>query len=242
MIIRPAFFFSGGAGLPDAPTLVDAINNSASWSSGSNDPQILATSGLDWTAGQRIISTFSCAGGTDVVGVSGSTNDTGAELASVTANVCSLYMHEITVNGGALDASISFDLNENRPAVAFLLTVSDDTDTITTPAENSGSGFTQPSSAAFAVSGTKNRLLVAVVAVRGGHDANPPIAPTGYTMISVAPHRSSTTETSTVHTTQAIAVKEALGSSGTIPAATWQGLADIGTQPWSTLHFALEPA
>lgn len=227
-------YFAGGA-LVVGPSIVDFLEYGGM---GSADPHDFSTSGLSWETGQRVLSVAGTVS-TGTVTPAGVTNDTASLIEDILITGARHYIHEITVNGGSLDATVRYDLDTSRHLRATLITVADVSTIVASPGDT-GSSEGAPISPAFTVTGTKNRLLIATVHVRGGHDANPPLAPSGYTLLTQA--ATGTNESSTIQCTSAVAYKVALASSGEMAAATWQGLDDIGTQPWAAGHLALEPA
>lgn len=242
MLLRAEGFYAEG--LLAAPTIADII--SSGQANTSADPQGISTTGLSWTSGQTLISIIGTVGGAAVSSIAGNTDDGPGSSLGSSLNTTRMYMHEISVDGGSLDTTISADLSASSRICAFLLTLSSDLDAITTPTGAIGTGPTLPNSASFSVTGTKNRLLVAAIVVRGAHITNPPTAPSGYTLVGGITNpvfcNGTDNPTQTTSCTLAIATMAAPASSGTIPQADWGGLADIGTQVWAGLHFALEPA
>lgn len=237
-------FYAGEGGLVAAPTIVSSILVPKS---GASDPQSISTIGppaLSWAAGQRVLS-FAAAASVNISNIAGATDDTDTLIADITANQSRLHMHEINVAGGALDASLSYDLTGSRQIIASLLTISSDLDTITTPSENSGAaGTSLPVSSSIDVGATvKNRLILAVASVRGAHVTNPLVEPSGFTPIQIGA-TTTNNPSSTLHHTIGIAYLAAPASSGVISAATWQGAADAVTnnQLWAAFLLALEPA
>jgi hypothetical protein len=79
-----------------------------------------------------------------------------------------------------------------------------------------------------------------VATIRGAHVTNPPSAPSGYTLLGNA-SSSANSPSATTQSTISVAYK-AQAVAGTVDAASWGGLGNIGSQPWETIHIAVKPA
>lgn len=227
------------ASLSDAPSFVDSILSTFGGSSA--DPQDISTSLLSWSAGETIIAMFGTSGSVDLSGLTGSTDDTSSLLAGKDTNEASLIERLVTVQGGSLDATLSFNLSSARRAVAALATFSG-VSSITTPVRDQGTFDVEgiPVSPSFSVTGVKNRVLIATVNVRGGSSMGAPAAPSGYTLGGQGSNGAGATTSSL--NTFGWAYKVAALSNGTIPAATWTGFGSATDQQYQIGHFALEPA
>lgn len=249
LVRSPGIFASiGGAASPAAPTITDSVNNvdAGAWVTGATDPQDFDSfTGFTWTAGQ-ILSFFGTQASTTVASLAGTTNDTAVELASVTANVASLYVHNITVNGGALDSILRYDLSAAVRACAILAAISTDLVTIVTPTEDSGAaGTTFPRAAALTLPQAGNWLIIAATNVRGTHITNPITAPSGYANIPGSPTNSNNGSNAPAGTTTSTLLVTSRtwtpGDGTSVPQISFGGGADAVTnnQPWASVHLAL---
>ena len=82
------------------------------------------------------------------------------------------------------------------------------------------------------------RLIIAVATIRGAHVTNAPSAPSGYTLLGNA-FTSGNNPSGTGQSTISVAYK-AQPTAGAVPAASWGGLSNIGSQPWETVHIAVK--
>ena len=223
--------------LPDAPLLASSLIEGFNTSTTAHD---VSTSGLT-VAGLDVYALISTnASGGTVTSFEGA-DDTSVAVASVDSQP-RLFLREHTIVS-ALDATWTLTLGASARPVVSLFSI-DDLGSLLTPVTNSGNGPTLPSSAAFPLTGGPyNLLVVDAVNVYGEHTVNPPAIPVGHTLVRLGYSSGVNNPTSTARTTLAVAQRtyttEDLvwaGGEATIPAASWGGLADIGTQNWRTIR------
>lgn len=222
------------------------------------DPQTCSTTGLSWTSGQYIYVIWGNSSGINlatpppnpILGDGADPNkDTATPKATITNSNARLHVHEYTVVG-TLDANIVVDLASATRGVLGAITIDQ-----TAGPDGNASNFVSnvgtlenasppttgfPSCSGFTCN-TAGSLIIAVMNVIGAALTNPPVKPSGYTLIGLEAS-STNAPTNTTFNTIAIAVRDTLSSAGeSVPAATWGGLSDSGNRPWSTVHFALKP-
>ncbi|MGE0853298.1 MAG: hypothetical protein AB7O44_27425 [Hyphomicrobiaceae bacterium] len=238
----------GGASFDPAPVIEDAISFAILAGA---DPAVFLTAGLEWESGERVL-VASSFGSTSVAlseDPAGSTDDTADLIADIEVGH-EFYLHEVTVNGGALDAGISYNLAGASRGCWIGMSISGmaaSTDGYTTPAENSGSSGSRPISATFNVpDGPRRFKAVAVMSILGAHVAFPPDPPAGYTLVATPIASTSNNPGLTSRSTLAVAVREYDPSElawpagvAAVPQADWLGLEDWSTQAWHTYHFAV---
>jgi hypothetical protein len=213
------------------------------------DPKSYSMAGLTWVSGP----VFALYGGNGSVAQANptsvtATDDTVTRRADKSSNAASLYVHELTVNSGALDANLIYDMSSVRRSVAAFLAFTGATGPDLNASNfvlNQGTptaGAPLPSCLSFTVD-ANNCLIFAVMNVRGAHvlSTKPPTAPSGYTLVG---QLASATDnvTSTGDNTLAVAVRNTPSTAGeVVPAATFGGLTSLGVNPWQTVHFAVAP-
>jgi hypothetical protein len=190
---------------------------------------------------------FVIAGNSNTAGLTGiaGSDDTSSAVGAETGAAPKTYIREMTIVS-TLDATwtISYDGTVRIAAIGLVVTGIASIPTIGT---NSGAGASLPSHSSFAVTGgPRNVLVVDAMTILGAHVTNPPVAPSGHTLLDVvgpagtnAPTDNNRPTVAAAQRTYAAGDLSWTGGNATIPAATWQGLADIGTQAWSTVRLVL---
>jgi hypothetical protein len=203
------------------------------------DPHNVTTSGFGWVAGDLVLAFTGISGTITLSSLAGLTDDTYTQLASVLpgSHDHRQYLHRGTVNGGAFDSTTRWNLSGSRAIVLALLSIIGGHSTLDASATNFGTGAALPSAPAITTAG-RSRLIIAVATIRGAHVTNPPSAPSGYTLLGNAftgannPSAAGQSTISVAYKPQPIA--------GTVAAASWGGLSNIGSQPWETIHIAVK--
>lgn len=232
--------FFGGVVYPTAPIIENA------------DMQPFATgaTSFDYTTSPLTIGSnrvFIVAGTSNTPTLSslaGSVDDTSSAIFSETTTP-KIYCREMTVVS-TLDTLWTLTMTGSARA-SMLGVVISGIDTIPTAASKTGTGGTMPNSNSFGVTGGPRGVLVLeILSILGAHVTNPPDPPTGYAIVDVVGPAGTNAPTDNNRPTLAVASRtyqaEDLswtGDAATIPAATWQGLEDIGTQAWSTGRWVL---
>jgi hypothetical protein len=203
------------------------------------DPHNVTTSGFGWVVGDLVLAFTGISGVTTLSSLAGLTNDTYTQLAAVLpgAHDHRQYLHKGTVNGGAFDTTTRWDLNGSRAIVLALLSIMGGDSTLDASAPNFGTGGALPSAPAITTTGP-SRLIIAVATIRGAHVTNPPSAPSGYTLLGNG-FTSANNPSGPAQSTISVAYK-AQPTAGAVPAASWGGLSNIGSQPWETVHIAVK--
>ena len=205
------------------------------------DPHNVTTSGFGWVSADLVLAFTGISGTITLSSLAGLTDDTYTQLTSVLpgSHDHRQYLHRGTVNGGAFDGTTRWDLSGSRAIVLALLSIIGGHSTLDASSTNFGTGGALPSVPAITITGP-NRLIIAVATIRGAHVSNPPSAPSGYTLVGNA-FTGSNGPNSNTQSTISVAHK-AQPTAGTVAAASWGGLSNIGTQPWETIHIAIKPA
>jgi hypothetical protein len=205
------------------------------------DPHDVSTSGFGWVSGDLVLAFTGMSGSVTLSSLAGLTNDTYTQLAAVTpgSHAHREYLHRGTVNGGAFDSTTRWDLSGSRAIVLALLSIIGGHSTLDASGTNFGTGSVLPSVPTITTTGS-NRLIIAVATIRGAHVTNPPRAPSGYTLLGNAFTGTNNPSSSTLSTIS-VAYK-GQPTVGTVAAASWGGLSNIGSQPWETVHIAIKPA
>jgi hypothetical protein len=203
------------------------------------DPHNVTTSGFGWVADDLVLAFTGISGTTTLSSVAGLTNDSYTQLVSVLpgAHDHRQYLHRGTVNSGAFDTTTRWDLSGSRAMVLALLSIIGGHSTLDASATNFGTGGALPSAPAITTTGP-SRLIIAVATIRGAHVTNPPSAPSGYTLLGNA-FTSANNPSGTAQSTISVAYK-GQPAAGAVPAASWGGLSNIGSQPWETVHIAVK--
>jgi hypothetical protein len=203
------------------------------------DPHSVTTSGFGWVAGDLVLAFTGISGTITLSSLAGLTGDTYTQLAAVLpgAHDHRQYLHRGTVNGGAFDSTTRWDLSGSRPIVLALLSIIGGDSTLDASATSLGTGGALPSAPAITTTGP-SRLIIAVATIRGAHVTNPPSAPSGYTLLGNA-FTAANNPNGTGQSTISVAYK-AQPTAGTVAAASWAGLSNIGSQPWETVHIAVK--
>lgn len=223
------------------PSIADSIQSG--YANAAANDHVLATGALSWSAGQEVITFHGSTGSVDVDTVSGDTNDTFAQLQQTVTTEAQLWLHLGTINGGALDANITFSFSTaaTRRACSFALALNGCSGADVNASNHavaSGAGGTV-TSAAFTVD-APNCLIITALNVRGGHVSSPPTAPAGYTLLGSVQHNSANSPTGTSVNTLAVAWKTQ-AAAGAVATATWGGMTSLGTSNWSSIHTAWKP-
>jgi hypothetical protein len=203
------------------------------------NPHNVTTSGFGWEAGDLVLAFTGISGTTTLESLTGLTDDTYTQLASVGSGAHGhrQYLHSGTVNGGAFDSTTRWDPSSTRAIVLALLSIMDGHSTLDASATNFGTGGALPSALAITTTGP-SRLIIAVATIRGAHVTNPPSASSGYTLLGNA-FTGANNPSVTTHSTISVAYR-AQATAGSVAAAPWGGLSDIGSQPWETVHIAVK--
>lgn len=230
---------SGGRRQPlPAPTLDDFKLTPFSTSTTVHN---FATSDLD-VAGLRTFAIIgnngSTATFTSFTGDGGGTADTSASVKAYETNP-RFRLREMTVVD-TLDTNWVLTLANGARPVIMALSIADLV-TLTAPDIENGAGAALPAhSSRLVTGGPHNLLVIQACVVAGAHVTNPPTAPTGYTLVGQTASLTDDPTGSAVtlavaQRTYAVADLTWTSGEATVPAATWGGLADIGTQLWRTL-------
>jgi hypothetical protein len=205
------------------------------------DPHNVTTSGFGWVAGDLVLAFTGISGTTTLSSLAGLTGDSYTQLAAVLPGAHShrLYLHRGTVNGGAFDSTTRWDLSGSRTIVLALLAIVGGHPTLDASGTSFGTGSALPAVPAITTAGP-GRLIIAVATIRGAHVTNPPSAPSGYMLLGNA-FTSANNPSATTQSSISVAYK-AQAAAGTVAAASWGGLSNIGSQPWETIHIAVGPA
>jgi hypothetical protein len=205
------------------------------------DPHNVTTSGFGWVSGDLVLAFTGISGTITLNTLAGLTDDAYAQLTSVVpgSHDHRQYLHRGTVNGGTFDGTTRWDLSGSRAIVLALLSITGGHSTLDASGTNFGTGGALPSVPAITTTGS-SRLIIAVATIRGAHVSNPPSAPSGYTLLGNA---ATSTNNPSVATQSTISVAyKVQAAAGTVAAASWGGLSNIGSQPWETIHIAVKPA
>lgn len=232
----------GGVELAAAPSLISTpafVGYSAGATSRSHP-----TTGVSWLSGDWVDSFITCDSSPTVSSAAGSTDDTASLVASETTSQPLLYLHNWTVVGGALDANLDYTFSGTTRNVAGIWTTRGVTArTAVGVTGNNAAPLTGPT---FLVTGgPRNVLAMQLFAVRGAHVSNPPLAPSGYTLISQAASAANSPADSSRSTValayRVYAAGDLSWSSGeaTVPAATWLGLSDYTSQVWRAMAWGM---
>ena len=240
-LLRTEGIVAGRASYLPAPVLEDAIGDAFSTGATAHS---LATSGLTVATFRPFVFSGWLADSATFTSLLGSSDDTSAAVALYDTNP-RINLREMTVVGG-LDANWTLTVGASTRAAMVAVSLSG-IGSIPTPATNNGAGAALPSCAAFGVTGGPKSLLVIDAAmIRGAHVTNPPTVPATYTLVDSVRATGSDNPSSTSHGTLIVGQKSYLhsdlawtGDAATIPAATFGGLADIGTVPWRTIRFVV---
>lgn len=224
---------ASAAAPPDAPTLAGTIIDTFSGSPA--DPQNLGTSGL--AAGEMIVSMFGWSSNLALSSVSGS-DDTSTSLEPRESNDGPLDERIINVAGAGLDDPIVYNFDgSTRRAVGVLAAVDGaDTAVAATRAQDANAGA--PISPSVVITGgPRNLLVLRTVNSRGGSNIGDPVAPTGHNLERQGSNGAGSTSTSLntagmASITYAVDDLTWVSGEATVPAATWQGMGSIDTQPW----------
>jgi hypothetical protein len=229
--------------LPDAPTLASSLIEGFSASTTVHD---VSTTGLT-VAGLDVYSLISTsASGASITSYAGA-DDTSVAVGGVDTNP-RLLLRKVTVVS-ALDAVWTLTLGASSRPVVCSFSI-DGLGTLLTLATKTGAGPTLPNHDTFVLTGGPyNVLVVDAMNIQGVHTVNPPIVPTGgHTSVRLSYSDATNNPTSAFRTTLAVARRTYMTSDlvweageATIPAATWGGLADIGTQTWRTMRMVFIP-
>jgi hypothetical protein len=159
------------------------------------------------------------------------------------------HAREVEVNG-LLDTNWVLTLGAGARPVITAQSISG-LGSIIAPAIEPGIFPTFPTHSAASITGGRcNFLVLRAVIIRGSQVANPPVAPTGHTLIHQAASRTDL-PADTVSVTVAVAQRtysagdlEWTAGEATVPSAVWGGLADAETnvQPWRTMTLLMRPA
>ena len=203
------------------------------------DPHNVTTTGFGWVSDDLVLGFTGMSGTITLNSLAGLTNDTYTQLASVLpgSHDHRQYLHRGTVNGGAFDSTTRWDLSGSRAIVLALLSIIGGHATLDASGTNFGTGGALPSVPAITTTGP-SRLIIAVATVRGAHVTNPPAAPSGYTLLGNA-STSANNPSATGQSTISVAYK-GQAAAGTVAAASWGGLSNIGTQPWEAIQVAVK--
>lgn len=222
---------------PAAPTLDDYKLTPFSTSTTSHN---FATSGLD-VAGLRTLvligNNSATATLSSFTGDGGGSADTSAGIKLYDTNP-RLHLREMTVVD-TLDTNWVLTLANGARPVIMALSIADLV-TLTAPDIEAGAGASLPAhSSRLVTGGPHNLLVIQACVILGAHVTNPPTAPSGYTLVGQAASLTNDPTGSAVTlgvAQKTFAVADLTWTSGeaTVPAATWGGLADIGTQLWRT--------
>lgn len=237
MLSRHIQWWAGGSSILPAPIFESSrIDNDVA----SGTSHTFGFSGLSTTGFDVYGAIGNAVDSATLSSFSGGTDDTSSGIASVATDPI-VYLRSIAINS-TFDTSWTATWANSCRSVASLFSISGATNTNT--ATNSGSGAALPSHASFGLTGGPYEVLVVDIAnIQGCHVTNEADAPVGHTRRQ---HDAAGTDepTSTIRNTLAIATRTYLvddltwtTGSATIPAATWQGLEDIASQPWSTIRF-----
>lgn len=220
-----------------APTIDDSkIAGFTSSTSVHNFP----TSGLT-VSGKRILAIFGNNGAAaDLSSFTGDGTpaDTSTEIKAYSTGP-HFHVREVTVND-TLDTNWVLTLDASgRPVISTLALGS--LDTVLSYTIEAGTGPTLPSHLLRNVTGGPyNLLVIHACLVQGAHVANPPLVPTGFTLVEPSTASLSNNPTGSAVTlaiaqkTYAVADLPWSGGAVNVPAASWTGLANIGTEPWRT--------
>lgn len=239
LVINPYRF---AAALPAAPTVVDS--DSVGITPGV-DPVVFPTSGLSWSAGLYSIFVISMDTSATISAVAGDTDDTSSLLDSHNNGSTKLFNYAMIVNGGAIDANWGVDLSASARAALAGVLFSSDVVGATAHAKANGTGGPYTAPAISVTGGPRNVLAVYLISVQGSHVTNPPVAPSGATLVLT---RAATTNNPTLddRSTLAIAYRSVAhsdltwtGDAATIAATAWTGLSDAGSEPWASMSFGV---
>lgn len=228
--------------LADAPTVASSLIQGFS---ASGSVHSVSTTGLT-VAGLDVYALVSTNGSTATITSLQGADDTSAAVGGVDSNP-RLLLRKITVVSD-LDATWTLTLGASSRPVVCSFSI-DGLGTLLTLATKNGNGPTLPNHDTFALTGGPYNLTVLdAVNLFGVHSVNPPTIPVGHTLVRLGYSSGTNNPTSTANTTLMLArrtyttddlVWEA--GAATIPAATWGGLADIGTQSWRTMRMVFIP-
>lgn len=215
-----------------------------------NDPtgttsRTYTTSLISWSSGQLVDTVTSVGSSPTRDAAAGSTNDTASLVASVT-NTPKLYLDAWTIVSGALDTTFNFTFSAtSRSTIAGIVYSGAVGRSAITTGTGTASPFTAP---AFTVTGgPRNILAMAALNVLGAHQTNPPIVPSGYTLVDqVVNCTGNNSPTLTGRSTLIVAYKVIdstsltwTGDTATVPAASFTGLADHTSQRWNTMSWGM---
>lgn len=221
---------------PAAPILEDYKQTPFSTSTSVHN---FATSGLDVTGFRTLVligNNGATASFSSFTG-DGASADTSASIKLYDTNP-RVHLREMTIND-TLDTNWVLTLAASARPVIVALSISD-LITLTTPDIEIGAGASLPShSSRLVTGGPHNLLVIQTCVIAGAHVTNPPTVPSGYTLVAQAASLSDNPTGSAVtmgvaQKTYAVADLTWTSGEATVPAATWGGLADIGTQLWRT--------
>lgn len=219
---------------PAAPVLEDFKLTPFSTS---DTTHTFATSGLDVSGFRTLVFIGNNGASATFTSFLGDTDDTSAAIKDVDVNPRT-RLREMTVVS-TLDTNWVLTLALGARPVIMAMSISDLV-TLTTPDIETGAGAALPAhSSRLVTGGPHNLLVIQACVIAGAHVTNPPTVPSGYTLVGQTASLSDNPTGSAVTmgvAQKTYAVGDLTWTSGeaTVPAATWGGLADIGTQNWRT--------
>ena len=226
-----------------APTVDNSLIQGFATSSGTHD---FATAGLTVAGLAPIVFITSNGSTSTLVSFSGSVDDTSSPIGGTDDASPRLIARTVNVVG-ALDPTWTYvQAASSRPVICA---VAIDGLESTAFSMNPGAGSDLPTHPGMVIEGgPKNVLVLAAAAIRGSHVTNPPTAPAGWTEVrrlaSLSNNPTNTTSATliVVRRTYAIADLSWTDGDATLPALTFGGLTDIGTQPWRVMLMACLPS
>lgn len=208
-----------------------------------DDPKTISLTTQTYTAGDYVLFVFGENREGAVVGVTGATDDTYAAIAQYNDGVeIGLSLFEGTVNGGALDASISVDVAVGRHAVHGVITISGAAANASQPnaVSTESTGDSNDASAAEVITTVDECLVFAIISCLGSHVLATLNAatPSGWTLLG-SWRNGADQPANSVFNTVAIAYKT-MATAGATGVATWtDGMGS--TQPWVGYQIAIAP-
>ena len=206
------------------------------------DPKTISLATQSYTAGNYALFFYGLSQAT-VTSATGATDDTYAELNEFSDGLISLAIHEGTINGGALDASIALDISSARRGSGGLITISGAADNASQPhvlGANTTGTSNDPS--ASGITTTVNDCLVfAIISMAGSHvlatlDA---ALPAGWTLLG-SWRTDGDSPANGAHQTISVAYKTQ-ATAGATGAATWtNGMG--ASEAWCGNQIAIAPA
>ena len=243
-VFTSSFGADSGVVYAAAPVIADSDIQGFGGASADND---FDTSNLDVT-GADILAFLGWNGSSaGFTSFSGLTDDTSSSIDEVDTQP-RFFLRDVAVVGSK-DATWRMATSSGTRPVIGCMSVTG-LDSVQVSSFEAGSGSALPShSSMVATGGPKNIMVLRAFVIFGAHETNPATVPAGHTLVMQEP-ATANDPSSTARVTVGVASREygvgdlSWDGSGeaTIPAATWGGLDDIGTQNWRTVTVILKPA